>query len=205
MYNEGLNDKIHSLAENELESDEFSFRLNGVQNSETRMYRNQHPVVEEIVLNPGQNKQFQSSALHNQGIRKKWYQTYTVPDTYVDLNVDTVEVIPEDVKADLSAFEALWSMERGVDTRPHIYDKKLKQFLLLDSGAQISACPPDPGDQPDPTMTLRAANGSKMKCFGTKKLTVQINRKEYSIQAIKTEVKSPILGWNFVKKHRLGF
>ena len=54
-------------------------------------------------------------------------------------------------------------------------------------------------------MSLKAANGSKMKCYGTKKLTVQINRKEYSIQAIKTEVKTPILGWNFVKKHRLGF
>ena len=89
--------------------------------------------------------------------------------------------------------------------RPHIYDKTTNQFMLLDSGAQISACPPDPGDKVDPSMSLKAANGSKMKCFGTKKLSVRINRKEYSILAIKTEVKTPILGWNFVKRHRLGF
>ena len=89
--------------------------------------------------------------------------------------------------------------------RPHLFDKALNQFLLLDSGAQISACPPEPGDKVDPSMTLKAANGSKMRCYGTKKLTVRINRKEYSIQAIKTDVKSPILGWNFVKSHKLGF
>ena len=199
--------------------------MNGVQNSEM------HPEVSEINLqvhdqqaskqgaNGGKASSHRKGARlslpaekgetrlnsqqHNQAIRNKWYQNYAVPESYVDLNA--IEVVSEPVEPDLSAFESLWAMEKGVDTRPHIYDRKMKQYLLLDSGAQISACPPDPEDKPDHNMSLRAANGSKMKCFGTKKLTVQINRKEYSIQAIKTEVKSPILGWNFVRKHRLGF
>ena len=141
------------------------------------------------------------------GTKNRWKQDYTVPGTYATYDevskIKNMRVSPDSHPQEVSALEALWSMNnKGVDMRPHIYDKALDQFILLDSGAQISACPPDPGDTPDPTMSLRAANGSKMKCFGTKKLTVRINRKEYSIQAIKTEVKAPILGWNFVKKHK---
>ena len=33
--------------------------------------------------------------------------------------------------------------ERGVDIRPHLYDNKTKSYLLLDSGAMISAFPPE--------------------------------------------------------------
>ena len=38
--------------------------------------------------------------------------------------------------------------EAGVDIRPHIYDPVLETFLLCDSGSQVSAFPPDPGDVP---------------------------------------------------------
>ena len=42
-------------------------------------------------------------------------------------------------------------MEQGQnwDMRPHLFDNNSKQFILLDSGAQVSAYPPDPGDQID--------------------------------------------------------
>ena len=52
-------------------------------------------------------------------------------------------------------------------------------------------------------MTLKAVNGTKLKCYGYKEVSVRINRKKYDIRAIKTDVENPILGWNFVRKHRL--
>ena len=67
----------------------------------------------------------------------------------------------------------------------------------------MTAYPPDPGDKVDPSVSLKAVNGTKLKCFGYKDVEVQINRKSYRIRAIKTEVPNPILGWNFVRKHRL--
>ena len=35
--------------------------------------------------------------------------------------------------------------------------------------------------------------------------SVRINRKQYHIDAVKAKVKEPILGWDFIKKHRLDF
>ena len=95
---------------------------------------------------------------------------------------------------------------KGVDwdMRPHVFDKMTKNYLLLDTGAQCSAYPPDPGDKPDPKLTLKAVNGSKMKCYGFKEVDVQINRKKYRIKVVKTDVKTPILGWDFVRRHRVG-
>merc|ERR1711994_764702 len=52
-------------------------------------------------------------------------------------------------------------------------------------------------------MALKAVNGAKLKCYGFKDVTVKINRKSYNIRAIKSDVKCPILGWNFIRKYRL--
>ena len=38
--------------------------------------------------------------------------------------------------------------EVGMDLRPHVYDAVLKQYILIDSGGQVSAFPPEPGDAP---------------------------------------------------------
>ena len=102
-----------------------------------------------------------------------------------------------------SAIEAEKMEGQDWDMRPHLYDKVTKQYLLLDSGAQVTAYPPDPGDTVDPTISLKAVNGSKLRCYGYKEVNVQINRKTYRINAIKTDVPNPILGWNFQRKHRL--
>ena len=52
----------------------------------------------------------------------------------------------------------------GVDIRPHLHDSLSNQDLLCDSGSQITAWPPDPGDKPLPTTFLKAVNGSKLNC-----------------------------------------
>ena len=52
-------------------------------------------------------------------------------------------------------------------------------------------------------MKLRAVNGSKIECFGHKEVMIKIGRKEYKFKAIKANVKTPVLGWDFMRKHKL--
>ena len=102
-----------------------------------------------------------------------------------------------------TAIEAEKMGDVNWDMRPHFYDKLSKAHLLLDSGAAVSAWPPDPGDVPDPNLFLRAVNGAKLRCYGYKQVDIQINRKRYPMKVIKTEVTQPVMGWDFQKKHRL--
>ena len=93
----------------------------------------------------------------------------------------------------------------GVDIRPHLHDSLSNQDLLCDSGSQITAWPPDPGDKPLPTTFLKAVNGSKLNCYGYKQVSIQIGRKNYRFQAIKADVQAPIIGWDFFKHYRIDF
>ena len=102
-----------------------------------------------------------------------------------------------------SAIEAQKMQGEDWDMRPHIHDKLSGNHILLDSGAQVSAYPPDPGDSVDSSVTLKAVNGARLKCYGYKDVKIKINRKTYDIRAIKTDVPNPILGWDFQRKHRL--
>ena len=89
--------------------------------------------------------------------------------------------VSEDFKGDppdeLPAFQAIhWRKgHRGVDLRPHLFDPVQNKFLLCDSGSQITAYPPEPGDKVVPGQVLKAVNGTKIECFGYK----NIGRKEY--------------------------
>ena len=83
-----------------------------------------------------------------------------------ELEVAAQSKVPEE----LPAFQAVhWNGRSGVDLRPHVWDGILKCWMLLDSGSQVTAFPPDPGDQAVPGHFLRAVNGSKIKCYGQKK------------------------------------
>ena len=113
----------------------------------------------------------------------------------------SLEGAPEGI---FSAAEVVNS-QHGVswDMRPHLLDGVTGQRLLLDSGSQVTAYPPEPGDKPVPELSLRAVNGSILKCYGHKEVEIKINRKTYRIRAVKTDVKNPIIGWDFTKKYRL--
>ena len=102
-----------------------------------------------------------------------------------------------------TALEAANMSGQDWDMRPHLLDKNTNSYVLLDSGAAVSAYPPDPGDQVDPSVVLKAVNGTKLKCYGYKDVDIKIGRKTYAIQVVKTDVSSPVLGWNFTRKHRL--
>ena len=93
----------------------------------------------------------------------------------------------------------------GEDQRPHLWDTGMQQHLLVDSGSAVTAWPPDPGDVPDPSRSLRAVNGSRLKCYGKKEIVVKLGRKQLKFEAIKADVSSPILGWDFIRAHKLSF
>ena len=73
-------------------------------------------------------------------------------------------------------------VEQNVDIRPHIFDPVMKKHLLVDGGSMVSAFPPDPGDQPVKNHFLKAANGTRMACFGYKNIDVKIGRKNFNYQ-----------------------
>ena len=70
-----------------------------------------------------------------------------------------------DIPETLPAYKAVcWAgSEAGVDFRPHLFDPVMKTHLLVDSGSQISAFPPQPGDAEVKGQFLKAVNGSRIK------------------------------------------
>ena len=125
-----------------------------------------------------------------------------------ELTLESVELASVAVENQIpvefvSAVEAEKMIGKNYDMRPHIHDKLTNEYLLYDSGAQVSACPPDPGDVIDPKVALRSVNGSRLNCYGFKEIDIQINRKKYPVKMIKTHVQKPILGWDFTRRHRL--
>ena len=58
---------------------------------------------------------------------------------------DTEEIDWNEVPSSLCAAEATTWVSSDVDFRPHLFDKQMDQFILIDSGSQCSTWPPDPG------------------------------------------------------------
>ena len=69
---------------------------------------------------------------------------------------------------------------------------------LVDTGAQVSCCPPTEGDTLDPTISLEAVDGSLMPCYGTKMITLKIGRKTYTQKVYITNTSEQILGMDFI-------
>ena len=93
----------------------------------------------------------------------------------------------------------------GLDIRPKVFDSISKQWTLLDSGSCVSCIPKTDSDKIDPNFRLRSVNGSTISTFGSETISIRINRKTYDIEAVKVDIPQRILGWDFFKKHRLGF
>ena len=91
------------------------------------------------------------------------------------------------------------------DDRPHLLDPMTKQWQLVDTGAVVCVWPIR--DYPDavctPHMLLEAVNGSRLSTFGKRVRAIKIGRKTYNQEVILADVKSPILGWNFIKEYKL--
>ena len=199
--------EIYTIGENEIEieSEDLSLQAEWCnKNSENLQDLWVSAVTAELdqvaAVDPrpvGQARIEQDSLFYS-NINKKWSKSES------GLKPSISPVKPE-VPVRLTAVEALnWpDAHLGVDFRPHLFDNDSKKFVLVDSGSQVCAFPPEPGDRVVPGIVLKAANGSKIKCYGRQERVIRINRKEYRFMAYKADVASPILGWDFVKYHRL--
>ncbi|XP_055604919.1 uncharacterized protein LOC129753145 [Uranotaenia lowii] len=84
-------------------------------------------------------------------------------------------------------------------------DKSSVSFLI-DTGADISVIPPTPRELMNPKKTdqLFAANGSAINTYGTKRLNINIGlRRPFVWVFTIADVKSPIIGADFLKHHDL--
>ena len=137
-------------------------------------------------------------------VRDKWRQSYTVPESYAR-NTEMKPPTKYNIGDTIASIEAVQSSELSTDLRPKFFDNVTKTWTLLDSGSCVSCVPKDPDDKIDPAFKLRAVNGQSIPTFGTKVISIRIGRKQYEIEAIKTDISQQILGWDLFTKYKLGF
>ena len=152
-------------------------------------------------------------------IRDKWYQNYSMGEKFeqdFDINFEKVTQVNipvthtppptkyaiGDTVSAIDAIKAKGSIQ-GFDIRPKIFDNLTKSWVLLDSGSCVSCHPPGPNDKIDPSLKLKAVNGAQIDTYGTKQMSLRINRKTYSIQAVVAAVPAPIFGWDIFQKYKL--
>ena len=168
LYNDS-DKKIQGLVNNELESVDH-FLPEWCPNSEIGTISTES-TVKSVRSNKMLREEIRARHYNKNKVRDSWLESHIMPEKFEPKSslgsvprVETVEINGEPPPSEgvvtpppseLPAFQAvLWEAgAQGVDMRPHIYDKFSGQYMLLDSGAQISACPPDPGDVEDPSMT----------------------------------------------------
>ena len=91
------------------------------------------------------------------------------------------------------------------DIRPWLWDPVLKVHILIDTGAAISVIPKSyyPNARLDQRVVLKAVNQQKLTTYGKDTLSIKIGRKNYNHTVIISDVETPIMGWDFIKRFRL--
>ena len=86
----------------------------------------------------------------------------------------------------------------------HVRDTVSGIYFLVDTGAEVSIVPPT---QPDllkpPGLNLIAANGSRIKSFGTRQMTIKIDNMKYAWNFQIADVQKSILGADFLRANSL--
>ena len=83
----------------------------------------------------------------------------------------------------------------------HMHDHTTHLTFLVDSGTAVSVLPPTAADRksPQPHFQLQAANGSKIRTFGRRSLTLNLGlRRALPWIFVVAEVQNPILGADFL-------
>ena len=88
----------------------------------------------------------------------------------------------------------------------YITDSSTGSKFLVDTGAQVSVIPPSPTDRHnrDSNLTLEAVNGTPIRTFGTRSLTLNLGlRRTFRWVFIIADTASPILGADFLRHYQL--
>ena len=82
----------------------------------------------------------------------------------------------------------------------HVRDTNSGALFLIDTGAEVSIIPPAASDlRRPPTLNLVAANGSRIRSFGTRQMTLKVNGVRYNWRFQVAEVNKPIIGADFIR------
>jgi hypothetical protein len=84
-------------------------------------------------------------------------------------------------------------------------------YRLIDTGAQVSLIPASASDRRNAASTtcqssplqLSAANGSRIPSYGTRASRVSIGDRLFSVTLVIADVRRPILGADFLRRHNL--
>ena len=87
-----------------------------------------------------------------------------------------------------------------------VNDNHSGRTLLIDIGAQVSLLPATAQARRHPSPTapkLVAANGSSIASYGTQQTHVQLGKRKFTVTFIIADVRRPILGADFLRRHKL--
>ena len=85
-------------------------------------------------------------------------------------------------------------------------DNHSGRTFLIDTGAQVSLLPATAHARrhPSPTVPkLVAANGSSIASYGTQQTHVQLGKRKFTVTFVIADVRRPILGADFLRRHKL--
>ena len=86
----------------------------------------------------------------------------------------------------------------------HVKDTISGAHFLIDTGAEVSIVPPTASDlHRPPNLALVAANGLRIKSFGTRQMTLKVNGVRYNWRFQIADVNKPIIGADFIRAFNL--
>ena len=87
----------------------------------------------------------------------------------------------------------------------HVYDKSSRCKFLVDTGAEVSVFPATSLDRRfgRKGLDLQAANGSRIKSYGSKLLKIRLPCGTFRWSFILADVGQPLLGADFLRQHAL--
>lgn len=87
----------------------------------------------------------------------------------------------------------------------YAWDRYSRRRFLVDTGAEVSVLPATRADKHSNKQggKLTATNGSGIRTFGTRTITLQFNKNHFKWAFTIAEVSQPLLGADFLRAHSL--
>ena len=95
---------------------------------------------------------------------------------------------------------------RSTTCLPVIKDQVSKRDILIDTGAQVTLWPATPTELsqvPDDSISLVAANKTKIPAFGKRQMCFQFGSRKYTWTVIIAKVFHPLIGSDFLRHYKL--
>ena len=86
-----------------------------------------------------------------------------------------------------------------------LHDAKTNKSFLINTGAEVSVVPATPQERQGAPLAKEhvASNGSRIRCYGEKKLLLQVGSRTYEWKFLVAEVRRPLIGADFLTQSSL--